>query len=259
MKFLVENSTKVFKPLKILQLQFCVFCTRTRNNLQLGLLKWRSELWLMNPGSRSSGSSKVGQLAECSGQVAGRIFNGLAAPNKAKGHWQKKNDEKLATFIQFFVEVAAAYANHKSCTLIKGHTHMQDNNCGCCRCWPGDLINCWPKGLAVKNCNSARLLTSYPCELLAVWPPALHSPAAPLALVILLSIVAQLSTANQCNLQLYFCKFTPGKLTRTSRPCWQPGQQQNHQLLNRICGRGSPCPSTFDLKSCSCVCNVILF
>lgn len=197
-----------------------------------------------------------------SGQVAGRIFNGLADPNKAKGHWQKKkNLNGVCDFWSSGACCRCSYAIHKSCTLIKGHTQARRRRISlcvgvhcrnCCRCCgsPMWLIVCQkdcPFKIAIRRACwqviLARPSSSSPAACVAgrtrVTARPTNEAARPVA------IVAQLSTSHQCNLQLHFCKFA------SSTRRWQRQRQ-----------RDTSCPSNLNikqLKSCSCVCNAILF
>lgn len=118
------------------------------------------------------------------------------------------------------------------------------------------MINRLPKGLPVQNRNSARLLTSYPCK----YPPRPALSRLCLCLCVArvtrvtarptneaarpVAIVAQLSTSHQCNLQLHFCKFASSTPLTAAKGHVTMSFKLEHQTAQ---------------KSCSCVCNAILF
>lgn len=118
------------------------------------------------------------------------------------------------------------------------------------------MINRLPKGLPVQNRNSARLLTSYPSKD----PPRPALPRLCLCLCVArgtrvtgratneaarpVAIVAQLSTSHQCNLQLHFCKFASSTPLTAAKGHVTMSFKLEHQTAQ---------------KSCSCVCNAILF
>lgn len=204
------------------------------------------------PSSASSPSS---------GQVAGRIFNGLADANKAKGHWQKDNLDFWSSGARC---CCCSYAIHKSCTLIKGHTQSQDiivcrcpDGTVCCRCCgsPLWLIVCQkdcPFKIAIRRACwqviLAKTLLVQPCLASAsacVWPEWLGSRAERLTR---LPALSQLSHSCQRAINAIY-SFIFANLRRRHR--WQRQRDT------------SRCPSNLNIKqpkkSCSCVCNAILF